>query len=257
MAELVYPPVIASARVGFKLLGLTFDVVGAEHVPTSGGAVLASNHVSYLDFIFVGFAADSSKRLVRFMAKDSVFHNKVSGPLMRGMHHISVDREAGAAAYDEAIAALREGEVIGVFPEATISQSFQIKDIKSGSARLAAEAGVPLIPMVTWGGQRMYSKGTPRKARRNTTIGITVGEPMHPKLDDDATEVTAELRRRMEELLDITMDRYPDSPDNEDDRWWLPASRGGSAPTPEEARVMEEKDAEARRAKRAAKKAQD
>ena len=84
MTDLVYPPIIGSARAAFLMLGLKFTVVGAQNVPTTGGAVLASNHVSYLDFIFVGLGADDSKRLVRFMAKDSVFKNKVSGPLMRG-----------------------------------------------------------------------------------------------------------------------------------------------------------------------------
>ena len=65
-----------------------------EH-PATGGAVLVSNHISYLDFIFTGLAALPQKRLVRFMAKESVFRHKVSGPLMRGMKHIPVDRDAG------------------------------------------------------------------------------------------------------------------------------------------------------------------
>lgn len=93
MAELVYPPVIAAARTMFKALDLRLDISGSEHVPTSGGAVLVSNHIGYLDFVFAGFAARPSKRLVRFMAKDSVFRHKVSGPLMRGMKHIPVDRK--------------------------------------------------------------------------------------------------------------------------------------------------------------------
>src|SRR3954452_19475504 len=135
--ELVYPPVIALAKTMFRVLDLRIEIDGADHIPTEGGAVLASNHVSYLDFIFCGLAAQPSKRLVRFMAKQSVFRHKVSGPLMRGMKHIPVDREAGAASFAEAEAALRRGEVVGVFPEATISESFTVKDRKSGAARLA------------------------------------------------------------------------------------------------------------------------
>ena len=99
VAEIVYPPVIGLALTMFRALGLRFDVSGAEHIPTSGGAVIASNHVSYLDFIFVGLAARPSRRYVRFMAKDAVFRHRVAGPLMRGMHHIPVDRTAGAASY--------------------------------------------------------------------------------------------------------------------------------------------------------------
>ncbi len=256
MAEVVYPPVIASARVAFKLLGLKFDIVGAENVPATGGAVLASNHVSYLDFIFVGLGADESKRLVRFMAKDSVFTNKVAGPLMRGMHHIPVDRSAGAQSFDDALGALRSGEVIGVFPEATISRAFEIKDLKSGAARLAQDADVPLIPMVVWGGQRMMSKGTPRSARRKTRIAITIGEPMHPTPDDDPVEVTAALRRALEDLLAQTIARYPDKPESDEDRWWMPAKLGGTAPTLEQAKAEDDAADEARRARRAEKKAQ-
>lgn len=230
MAELVYPPVIASARAMFKVMGLRFEIVGEDNIPAEGGAVIASSHVSYLDFIFVGLGADKAKRLVRFMAKDSVFKSKASGPLMRGMHHIPVDRSAGAGAYDEALAALRDGEVIGVFPEATISQSFQIKDLKSGAARLAAEAGVPLIPMVVFGGQRIYSKNTPRSLKRGRCIAITIGEPMHPQLDDDFEADTAELRSKLEALLEDTLARYPDQPDNDEDRWWMPQTHGGTAP---------------------------
>src|SRR5215470_5135679 len=118
MPELVYPPVIAAARTMFRVLDLRITVDGSHHVPTSGGAVIACNHISYLDFIFCGFGALPARRLVRFMAKKSVFDHRVSGPLMRGMHHIPVDRSSGAASYQDSLRALRTGEVVGVFPEA-------------------------------------------------------------------------------------------------------------------------------------------
>jgi 1-acyl-sn-glycerol-3-phosphate acyltransferase len=69
VAELVYPPVITLARVVFALQGLRFDLRGTEHVPRTGGAVMAINHVGYLDFTYAGLAADPAGRLVRFMAK--------------------------------------------------------------------------------------------------------------------------------------------------------------------------------------------
>src|ERR1700755_1930410 len=126
--EIVYPPVIGFAKTMFRALDLKINVDGAEHVPTTGGAVLASNHVSYLDFIFAGFGARPAKRLVRFMAKQSVFDHKISGPLMRGMRHIPVDGDAGAASFRAAATALKNGEIVGVFPEATISESFTVKE---------------------------------------------------------------------------------------------------------------------------------
>src|SRR5260221_2027411 len=147
MTEFVYPPVIAAAKTLFRVLGLKFRIEGTKNFPKTGGAVLVSNHVSYLDFIFCGLGANPAGRLVRFMAKKEVFDNKISGPLMRGMHHIPVDREAGAASYKAALNALKGGEVIGVFAEATISRSFQVKEIKSGAVRMAVESNVPMNPM--------------------------------------------------------------------------------------------------------------
>ena len=114
--EIVYPPVIGAAKMMFRALDLRIDINGAQHIPRTGGAVLASNHVSYLDFIFCGLGAQPAGRLVRFMAKKEVFDHRVSGPLMRGMKHIPVDRQAGTAAFREATTALKNGEVVGRLP---------------------------------------------------------------------------------------------------------------------------------------------
>jgi len=218
----------------FKVLDLRITVEGAEHIPTGGGAVLASNHVSYLDFIFCGLGARPSKRLVRFMAKESVFRNKVSGPLMRGMHHIPVDRSAGIGSFKAALQALKDGEVVGVFPEATISQSFTVKEIKSGATRLAAGAGVPLIPVAIWGSQRLWTKGRPRTlTKRHVPISIVVGEPLYPQRRDDQAEAGVALRKRMQALLDRAQAEYPERPSGPDDAWWQPAHLGGTAPAPE------------------------
>src|ERR1700754_2759587 len=136
MRDLVYPPVIGFAKTAFKVLDVKLDLTGTENVPRTAGALIALNPISYVDFILGGYGALPSKRLVRFMAKDSLFRNRVSGPLMRGMHHIPVDREAGAASYQKAVEYLRAGEVVGVFPEATISRSFELKEFKSGTVRM-------------------------------------------------------------------------------------------------------------------------
>jgi 1-acyl-sn-glycerol-3-phosphate acyltransferase len=239
MAELVYPPVIATARAWFKALDLRFDIEGTEHMPKQGGAVLVSNHISYLDFIFTGLTALPAKRLVRFMAKESVFRHKVSGPLMRAMKHIPVDRSQGEAAYKHALSALSSGEIIGVFPEATISCSFTLKDFKSGAARLAQEARVPLIPMALWGTQRLWTKGRKRDFGRNHfPVTIRVGEPLHSEEDEPAARLTSRLRGRVQELLDAAQLAYPATPKGPHDSWWQPAHLGGTAPTPAEAKAM-------------------
>jgi 1-acyl-sn-glycerol-3-phosphate acyltransferase len=174
------------------------------------------------------------------MAKKSVFDHRVSGPLMRGMHHIPVDRDAGLASYKQALGALRAGEVVGVFPEATISRSFTIKDLKSGAVRMAAAAGVPLIPMAVWGTQRLWTKGRRRTlTRRHLPICIAVGEPLTPGRRENSDEVLAALRQRLSTLLDRIQRAYPDKPSGPDDRWWLPAHLGGTAPTPQRAAELD------------------
>src|SRR4051794_18163485 len=158
MAELVYRPVIVPALSLFRAIDLKMTIEGAENIPRTGGAVVASNHISYLDFIIVGAAGLKSKRLTRFMAKQEIFAHWLAGPLMRGMRHITVDRSAGAASYKKALTMLSEGEVVGLFPEATISLSFTVKQLKNGAGRMAIDSGVPLIPIGVWGGQRIWTK---------------------------------------------------------------------------------------------------
>jgi 1-acyl-sn-glycerol-3-phosphate acyltransferase len=242
VAERVYPPVLGIAKTWFRAADLNFTLEGTENVPLTGGCVLVSTHVSYLDFIFVGLGALPSKRLVRFMAKKAVFDHKISGPLMRGMHHIPVDRKAGAGAYDAALAALRAGEVVGVFPEATISRSFEVKQLKTGAARMALETGVPIVPVAIWGSQRMWTKGRKRRLmRRHTPITIAVGPPVPAGPDDKPVEVTQRIAEALETLLHKAQESYVDQPSGPDDTWWLPVRLGGSAPTPEQARELDAK----------------
>jgi 1-acyl-sn-glycerol-3-phosphate acyltransferase len=251
--DLTYPPIIRTAKVAFKLLGLRFDLRGTEHVPRTGGALMVYNHVSYVDFILGGLAAHPSRRLVRFMAKREVFDHPVAGPLMRSMHHISVDRAEGVASFDEAVRLLRAGEVVGIFPEATISRSFELKEFKTGATRMAAEAGVPLIPVVLWGTQRLKTKGHPQDFSRGKTIAITVGEPLHPSGANSVAD-TAHLKSRMARMLDETIRRYPDD-EQPPGSWWLPAAYGGSAPTMEEAARLDSEERRERAQRRAARRA--
>jgi 1-acyl-sn-glycerol-3-phosphate acyltransferase len=239
MAELVYAPVIVAAQGAFAGLGLSLDVRGGSNIPRTGGAVLAINHVSYLDFIFAGLGAHESRRYVRFMAKDSVWKNAVAGPLMRGMKHIPVNRDAGAESFRVALDALRRGEVVGIFPEATISRSFELKEFKSGAPRLAMDAGVPLVPLVLWGTQRMLTKGRPRDFSRGKAVSVTVGAAIDVPPGSDVEQVNVDLHAAMATMLDDAIERYPQRPSGPDDTWWMPARFGGSAPTLAEATRMD------------------
>ncbi|CAN5155113.1 lysophospholipid acyltransferase family protein [soil metagenome] len=252
MAEPTYTPVIALVRAVFRGLGLRFTISGQEHVPRAGGAVMAINHVGYLDFTFAGLAVRPAGRILCFMAKKEVFDHKVSGPLMRGMKHIPVDRHGAAnASYRLAVGAVRGGEIVGVFPEATISLSFELKEFKTGAARMALEAGAPILPCVIWGSQRFFTKGRPKDLTRGTPIRIVVGEPFTPEPDSDPVTVTDDLKARMQVLLDEARATYSGGPRTPDDTWWIPASHGGTAPTLEQASVRQA-DADAARAARRA-----
>ncbi len=253
MPELVYRPVIALARAVFALQGLRFHVEGSEHIPRSGGAVMVINHVGYLDFTFAGLAARPARRLVRFMAKKEVFDHPVSGPLMRGMRHISVDRDAGSQALRSAIAALKAGEIVGVFPEGTISRSFELKEFKPGAVRMASMARVPLLPTVIWGSQRVWTKDHPKRlGRTRTPISVYVGEALPPPRGSEVAAVDDLLRARMAQLLERAQAEYADQPGAGDDRWWLPARAGGSAPTPEEAQRLDDLERQERARRRSA-----
>ncbi len=251
MRDIVYPVVIATARTWFRLGDIKITMTGQEHIPTSGGALLAVNHLSFVDYVMAGYPGAERGRLTRFMAKKEVFDHPVGGPVMRSFHHIAIDRSSGQGGMDEARRYLDAGEVVGIFPEGTISQSFELQPLKTGAVRIAADAGVPLIPIVLWGTQRILTKGKPRDFSRHKTIGIEVGEPMFPSPDDNPNTATKELQSRMEAMLDRLIAAHP-ADEQPPGSWWLPASRGGSAPTPEEAAAMY---AEERR-KRAERKAQ-
>ena len=254
MRDISYPITIAAAKTWFKLGDIRIDKHGTENIPRTGGALLAVNHLSYVDYLMAGYPGVDQGRLTRFMAKQEVFNHRIGGPVMRSFKHIAIDRAAGQEGMDEAVRQLRRGEVVGIFPEGTISRSFLIKDIKTGAVRIAAKAEVPLIPVVLFGTQRFLTKGRKRDFGRHKTVSVLVGEPMYPTGEDPIAE-TAELKARMEAMLDQLIRGYP-AEERPDGAWWLPKSYGGSAPTVEEAKEMELAERRARADRRRAKAAE-
>ncbi len=226
--ELVYPPVIGAARLVFAALGLKIRVEGADHVPRHGPALLVSNHVSYLDFVFVGLAARDSKRYVRFLTRYDVWHSP-AGPLLTGMRHIPVDRAAPAAAYLAARAALNRGEVVGIFPEAGVSRSFAVRSLMPGAVALAHETGAPVVPMALWGPQRIATAGLPVSLRRGRSVSIEVGPPMRPA--GDVVTATRSMGARLQELVERVQRRHPEQPRPGRCAPWHPAHLGGQAPS--------------------------
>lgn len=250
--EPVYRPIIGTALSLFAAQGLRFDIRGEENMPRTGGAVLVMNHLSYFDYAYAGIPARGTgrrRRLVRWMAKKEIFDHPVMGPLMRGMKHIPVDRKAGVDAYRAAVKALQAGELVGVFPETTISRSFELRDFKSGAARMAQEAGVPMIPVVAWGNHRVWTKDLPKRlGRSGIPILMQVGAPVGVPEGADIAAVTRELRSTMSDMLHGLQDEYPQLP--ADEQAYVPARLGGSAPTPEQAAELEAQEKQRRAEKR-------
>lgn len=252
--ERFYQSIIGGFKRIMRAQGLRFYVHGAENIPERDGALFVINHTGYYDFIIAGIGAHlRGKRLVRFMAKKEVFDTKVVGSLMRGMKHVPVDRAAGAASIKEATKWLSSGGLVGIFPESTISRSFELAEFKTGAARIAHEAGVPMIPTVIWGSQRIWTKGMDKNlGRSNTPVVLSYGEPVITTGDPE--EDTRRVKAAMQELLEFNREEYerrfgPFEPGLK----WMPASLGGGAPTLEEATAVQKKEREAKLAKKQAK----
>lgn len=237
---------------GIRLVqGTRLRIEGLDNIPVAGG-VLAINHTGYADFLPVGLALRQRGRRARFMVKSELTDVAIMRFLVAHTGTLPVDRSAGADAYRAAVDALRSGELVVVYPESTISRSFELKEFKTGAVRMAAEAGVPVIPVIVWGAQRQLSKGTERNmGRARIPIHVAFGAPMTFEPADDGVEATRRLHDAMVAQLHRVQDDYPDAPAGAD---WLPARLGGSAPTPEEALVIEDAEAREKAARRAAKR---
>ena len=250
MAEPVFRLLEISVTSAVRTVGPRITYYGLENIPATGGAVIAINHTSYIDWVPAAIAVYRRRRRLRFMIKAEMLDVKIVAFLMRGCSMIPVDRRAGAGAYAVAVQRLREGELVAVYPEATISRSFELKDFKTGAARMAREAGVPIIPMIAWGAHRMWTKDHPRKLLRNRVpITLIVSEPLRPTDSVEQTDVA--LREAMTELLQRAQLGYP-HPAGE---YWVPRRLGGSAPTLAEAKLLDEAEL-AERARKQAERSQ-
>ena len=171
---------------------------------------------------------------------------RLVGFLIKRTGTIPVDRRAGAGAYAVAVRRLRDGELVAVYPEATISRSFELKGFKTGAARMALEAQVPIVPMIIWGAHRMWTKDHPKAMGRNKIpIEVCVGAPIPP--EGDATTLEATMRASMAALLDRVQTAYP----HPEGAYWVPRRLGGTAPTLEEAARLDEAELAERARRRA------
>jgi 1-acyl-sn-glycerol-3-phosphate acyltransferase len=224
--ELVVPTLV-------KMNGTKFTFRGLENIPERGGALLAQNHTSYLDWLPSLFAARERGRRMYFMIKAEMADVKAVDYVIKHARLIAVDRRTGHDALELAVQRLRAGELIGMHPEATISRSFELREFKTGAARMALAAQVPVVPLIVWGAHRIWPKDHPKKLLRNK-IPITVAAA--PPLPPHGTpgQLNAALREAMNAVLYGVQEEYP-HPKGE---YWVPQRLGGSAPDQENSRAM-------------------
>jgi 1-acyl-sn-glycerol-3-phosphate acyltransferase len=248
--EPVFRAIEIATKVVVPATGSRITFEGLENIPQDGAAVIAINHTSYIDFLPAALAAHYRHRRMRFMIKTEMQDVKVVSFLIKHTGTIPVDRRAGAGAYAVAVQRLKEGELVGVYPEATISRSFELKEFKTGAARMAREAQVPIIPLIVWGAQRIWTKDHPRNlGRKKIPITVAVGTPVHAAQTIDETNTA--MSEAMTTLLHKVQEEYP----HPEGAYWVPRRLGGSAPTMDEAKVLEEKELAERARKRAEREA--
>ncbi len=234
MAEPTFRSLEILAQLVVLATGTRITFHGEENIPDRGGAVIAINHTSYVDFLPAALAVHRRHRRLRFMIKAEMQQVKVVNFLIKHTRTIPVDRGAGADAYAVAVRRLREGELVGVYPEATISRSFELKDFKTGAARMAMEAKVPIVPVIVWGAHRIWTKDHPRQiGRKKLPVTVQVGAPLWAA--EDIASTNAALRESMNTLLRQAQQRYPHTPG----AYWVPRRLGGGAPTLAEAAQIE------------------
>ena len=182
-------------------------VIGLENVPTEGPAILASNHLSVPDTIFMPVAVP---RQVYFLAKSEYFNTpgirgRIVAGFFRAINQIPMDRRGGQASARSLSAggqALTEGKLVGIYPEGTRSPDGRLYRGKIGVARLALETGAPVIPVAMIGTDKMQPLGSrfpdPRRAKITTIFGAPMDfSDLMPQCRDHTT-----LRRVTDEIMD-------------------------------------------------------
>lgn len=167
---------------------------GAEHIPAEGGFILVPNHSSWADPFLQVFG---QRRVVRFMAKSTLFDYPLLSSFVRAGGGFPVRRGSGdAAAIDIAQEVLRDGQVLVVYPEGTrFRDSLELGPPRSGAARLALQARVPVVPAASWGAKRRELYGLRRFERRRVTV--VYGAPMTFDDLEPTREGIAEARDRI------------------------------------------------------------
>jgi 1-acyl-sn-glycerol-3-phosphate acyltransferase len=203
--------------------GLRLTIEGGEHIACDGPVILASNHISYLDPLTLAWVADRRGRRLRFLAKAELFEKPVLGWMLDAAHQIPVQRGSTTAAHalDAGVDALRRGECVAVFPEGTISLDLDPMPGKSGTARLAKSAGVPVTPVGLWGSHRIMFKGRKPTWRWGVAQTAVVGEPVTIPAGEHHKDATQRIMQAIRACVARARAIYPQAPKPGEDAWWV------------------------------------
>lgn len=246
MTDRIYRSTVRVGRVGLRALGVTTRVAGAERLPRSGPVLMAANHVSYADFVFVARGALEQGRHPRFMCRHDIWDVPLVHRAMTTMRHIPVDRAAPAGAYLRARGLLADGQVVCAFPEAGISHSYTVRSLMPGVASLARETGLPIVPVTVWGSQRIWSVGREINGRRSgpslargRLVDVRFGEPLVVGPGDDLGGITEQLGHELTKTLEELQQLPEHRPRPGAHAPWHPAHLGGHAPDRWEAQDLD------------------
>jgi 1-acyl-sn-glycerol-3-phosphate acyltransferase len=195
-------------------------IEGLANIPATGPAIVACNHLSYLDPLTNANAVVKAGRRPRFLAKRELFEIPVVGLAFSGAHQIPVQRGTG----DQtplllAEEALERGEVVVIYPEGTVTkrEDHLPMEGKTGTVRLSLVSGVPIVPLASWGSQTVWQKSGPGSLKFGRPVWTSIGEPIDltsrrdEAVDRDAVKaMTGDLMARLTEMVNGLRARYPE-----------------------------------------------
>lgn len=191
------------SRIGVRVFGkvlFNLRLRGIDRFPDSGGALVCSNHQSYLDPILLGSLCD---RRMNYLARESLFESGIFSALMRFYDAIPVRRDGmSISGLKETLKRLKRGELVVIFPEGTRTEDGRIQPLKSGFCMLARKAKVPLVPVAITGAFDVWPKGQkrPKLARVVLEAGDPIPAETVAELDDDA--LVALVAEKMHAVFD-------------------------------------------------------
>lgn len=196
-----------------------FRLEGMEHIPSDGPVLVACNHISYFDPLAHGLIMIKAGRRPRYLAKRELYGNWLLRHVLEGAKQIPVDRGSGSTApIQSALAALKAGEAVMIYPESTITSNADFSPMrgKTGVARLSLAADVPVLPIAVWGSQNVWQRDGLRSLAFGRPIWVKAGPPMdfseYDDRQDDPEAVRAVTDTVMDELASLVNDlrsRYP------------------------------------------------